>query len=71
MHHDTELIATIAVGLSAAFVGGLVAVGLLLVYQHAIVRPDDLSRVNRAFFQANAVISIGLLVVVVAQIALR
>ena len=41
---------------------GIVAVAVLLVYEHAIVRPDDLTRVNVAFFQVNAVISIGLLV---------
>jgi 4-hydroxybenzoate polyprenyltransferase len=42
---------------------GIVAVAALLAYEHALVRPDDLTRVNVAFFQINAVISIGLLVV--------
>jgi 4-hydroxybenzoate polyprenyltransferase len=32
----------------------------VLTYEHAIVRADDLSRVNRAFFTANGVIGIGL-----------
>jgi 4-hydroxybenzoate polyprenyltransferase len=32
----------------------------VLVYEHIIVRADDLSRVNRAFFTANGVIGIGL-----------
>ncbi len=36
----------------------------LLVYEHAIVRPDDLTRVNVAFFRVNAVVSIGLFLVV-------
>jgi 4-hydroxybenzoate polyprenyltransferase len=40
---------------------GLGVVALLLVYEHALVRPDDLTRVNVAFFQVNAVLSIGLL----------
>lgn len=40
--------------------GALAAIGGLLAYEHAIVRPDDLSRVNRAFFNVNAVISVGL-----------
>ncbi len=51
----------------------LVAVGaiaVLLIYEHALVRPDDLSRVNQAFFHVNAVISLGLLVVVLVEIAL-
>jgi 4-hydroxybenzoate polyprenyltransferase len=42
---------------------GISAVAVLLVYEHAVVRPDDLSRVNLAFFRVNAVISLGLLVV--------
>ncbi len=35
----------------------------LLVYEHALVRPDDLSRVGIAFFHVNAVVSIGLLAI--------
>jgi 4-hydroxybenzoate polyprenyltransferase len=42
---------------------GLTAVAALLIYEHAIVRPNDLSRVNAAFFNVNAVISLGLFVV--------
>ncbi len=39
------------------------AVAGLLVYEHVLVRPDDLDRVNTAFFNVNAVISMGLLAV--------
>ncbi|MGE3241224.1 MAG: UbiA-like polyprenyltransferase [Pirellulales bacterium] len=42
---------------------GIAAVALLLVYEHSLVRPDDLSRVNLAFFRVNAVISLGLFAV--------
>jgi len=42
---------------------GIVAVAGLLLYEHVLVRPDDLTRVNLAFFNVNAVISMGLLVV--------
>lgn len=42
---------------------GVAAVAALLVYEHALVRPDDLARVNTAFFNVNAIISMGLLVV--------
>lgn len=42
---------------------GTAAVALLLVYEHALVRPDDLDRVNVAFFNVNAVISLGLFAV--------
>ncbi|MFO0848040.1 MAG: UbiA-like polyprenyltransferase [Gemmataceae bacterium] len=57
--------------LGAVYLAGLVPVGLLLVYEHRIVRPDDLSRVNRAFFQVNGVISLGLLALVLVQLAIR
>jgi len=39
------------------------AVGGLLVYEHALVRPEDLDRVNTAFFNVNAMISLGLFAV--------
>jgi len=45
------------------YLAGVLAVAALLVYEHSIVRPDDLSRVNQAFFHVNAVVSVGLLVV--------
>ncbi len=47
----------------AIFFTAVGAIAILLVYEHSLVRPDDLSRVNRAFFQVNAVVSIGLLAV--------
>ena len=47
---------------------GVAAVAALLIYEHALVRPDNLTRVNLAFFQVNVVISIGLLVVAVVDI---
>ncbi|MCC6492340.1 MAG: 4-hydroxybenzoate octaprenyltransferase [Pirellulales bacterium] len=43
------------------YYAGVAAVAALLVYEHALVRPDDLARVNIAFFHVNAVISLGLL----------
>ncbi len=42
---------------------GCTAVALLLIYEHWLVRPDDLSRVNAAFFHVNWIISVGLLLV--------
>ena len=42
---------------------GLAAVAGLLTYEHALSAPDDLSRVNAAFFNVNAVISMGLFIV--------
>lgn len=39
---------------------GLVVTALAFGYEHAIVRPGDLSRVNRAFFTANGFVGIAL-----------
>lgn len=57
--------------LGTVFAVGLVAIGGLLLYEHSLVRPDDLSRVNRAFFQVNGVIGVGLLVLVLLQLAVK
>lgn len=37
---------------------GVIAVGALLVYQHTLVKPNDLSRMNAAFFTTNAFVSV-------------
>lgn len=44
------------------FLVGIVVISLLLLYEHSLVRPDDLTRVNIAFFNVNAIISFGILV---------
>jgi 4-hydroxybenzoate polyprenyltransferase len=46
---------------AAVFCVGVALIAVLLAYEHRLVRPDDLSRVNRAFFHVNAVVSLGLL----------
>lgn len=40
---------------------GVVLTGALLIYQHLLVRPNDLSRLNAAFFTTNAFVSVILL----------
>ncbi len=37
---------------------GVIAVGCLLIYQHTLVKPTDLSRMNAAFFTTNAFVSV-------------
>ncbi|MDT5122606.1 MAG: 4-hydroxybenzoate polyprenyltransferase [Acidobacteriota bacterium] len=37
---------------------GVIVTGLLLIYQHRLVRADDLSRLNAAFFTTNAFVSV-------------
>jgi len=47
---------------------GVAAVAALLAYEHWLVRPDDLSRVNLAFFNVNGIISVGLFLIVLLQL---
>lgn len=49
-------------GLGALAFAGVIATGALLVYQHRLVRADDLGRLNAAFFTTNAFVSVILLV---------
>ena len=39
-------------------VAGILAVVLLLIYEHGLVKPSDLSRVNAAFFAVNGYVSV-------------
>ena len=55
--------------LGAVYWGTLVAIAALLLWEHSLVRPDDLSRVNQAFFTANAVIGVLLLVAIAIDVA--
>jgi 4-hydroxybenzoate polyprenyltransferase len=59
----TYLVAGPDLGLDWIWGLGVAAIAGLLVYEHRLVRADDLSRVNQAFFHVNVVISLGLLVV--------
>ncbi|WP_031511287.1 menaquinone biosynthesis prenyltransferase MqnP [Streptomyces megasporus] len=55
----------------AAYWVGLVIVVAAFVYEHSIVRPGDLSRLNRAFFTVNGFIGIALFVCALADLVLR
>ncbi len=54
--------------LGPVFLTGTICVALLLAYEHWLVRPDDLTRINIAFFQVNILISMGLLFVGLADL---
>lgn len=45
-------------GLGWLALAGVCAVGGLLIYQHTLVKPNDLSRLNAAFFTTNAFVSV-------------
>jgi len=53
--------------LGILYSGGVIIVAGLLIYEHSLVRPDDLSKINIAFFNMNGIISIGLMFFVIAD----
>ena len=50
------------------FLAGIAATVFALVYQHAIVKPGDLSRIDAAFFTANGFVSVVLAVCGIAEV---
>ncbi|MCA9710592.1 MAG: putative 4-hydroxybenzoate polyprenyltransferase [Myxococcales bacterium] len=54
-------------GLGAVHLAGVGLVAALLVYEHWIVRPNDLTRLGKAFFDLNGYVSLGYLLAVVGQ----
>ena len=50
---------------------GLALVAALLAYEHTLVRPSDLSKVNAAFFTVNGWISVLLLATTAADVLWR
>jgi 4-hydroxybenzoate polyprenyltransferase len=50
---------------------GIAAVALLLAYEHSLVAPHDLRRLNAAFFTMNGVIATVFLAFVAADLWLR
>jgi 4-hydroxybenzoate polyprenyltransferase len=58
-------------GLGPVYYAGVGAVAILLAYEHWLVRPDDLTRVNLAFFHVNSVISVGVLLFVALDLWLQ
>jgi 4-hydroxybenzoate polyprenyltransferase len=53
-------------GLGVIYWAGMAAVAALLVYEHSLVSPGDLSRLDVAFFNVNGYIAVILLAAVVA-----
>jgi 4-hydroxybenzoate polyprenyltransferase len=72
--HVAAIAFLLAVHLLAAlhpiYLAGIAAIAGLLIYEHSLVRADDLSRVDAAFFTLNGWISVGYLAVTLAAIAL-
>jgi 4-hydroxybenzoate polyprenyltransferase len=72
-HAATVLLLTavgIGLGLGLLYWLGVLAVAALLTYEHALVRPGELGRLNAAFFTMNGVISVVFFGFVLAEAAL-
>lgn len=66
------LVATLfAFGLGTLAACGVALVILLLLYEHSLVKQDDLSKLNAAFFTMNGVISVLFFVFVAGDLLLR
>ena len=69
--HCATVALLVAVGaglpVDAWYWAGVVAVAGLLAYEHSLVRPDDLRRLDAAFFTMNGVISVAFFVFVFAD----
>jgi 4-hydroxybenzoate polyprenyltransferase len=58
-------------GLGRLAIAGVVAVAVLLAYEHSLVSADDLSKLNAAFFTMNGVISVVFFLFVAGDLLLR
>ncbi|WP_030209678.1 menaquinone biosynthesis prenyltransferase MqnP [Streptomyces sp. NRRL S-87] len=61
----------VATDAGALFWAGLIVVAAAFGYEHSIVTPKDLSRLNRAFFTVNGFIGIALFVCALADLLVR
>ena len=50
---------------------GLVLTAVAFAYQHIVVTPNDLSKINRAFFTANGFVGIALFLFALADLVVR
>ena len=55
-------------GLSTLYYGAVALIGCFIIYEHALVKPDDLRRVNAAFFTMNGAISVFFLVAIALSV---
>ena len=64
-------IAGFGAGAGLVYFAGVIVAGLLLLYEHSLVKSDDFSRLDAAFFTMNGVISIVFLGFVLTERLLR
>jgi 4-hydroxybenzoate polyprenyltransferase len=51
----------------AAYYAGTALVAVILAYEHALVKPGDLSKIDKAFFDLNGYVSVGFFACVLAD----
>jgi 4-hydroxybenzoate polyprenyltransferase len=56
-------------GVHPLYLAGVAGIAGLLAYEHSLVKADDLSRVDAAFFTLNGWVSVGYLAVTLAAVA--
>jgi len=75
LFHACAVVFLAAVGISARmgviYWLGFAIVAIILFWEHRLVTPTDLSRINRAFFDFNAYVSIGYFLTTLADTLLR
>jgi 4-hydroxybenzoate polyprenyltransferase len=75
LFHGITILALAAVGAATGagwlYIAGVVVAALLLAYEHSLVAPNDLSRLDAAFFVMNGVISIAFFLFVLAERLMR
>jgi 4-hydroxybenzoate polyprenyltransferase len=73
--HVVTVVSLSAVGMATGagwlYGAGVVVAAVLLLYEHSLVKPNDLRRLDAAFFTMNGVISIAFFVFVLAERLMR
>jgi 4-hydroxybenzoate polyprenyltransferase len=61
------LLLLVGTGLGWIYLAGVLVVAGLLIYEHSLVKPDDLSRLNAAFFNMNGYVSVTIFLFTLAD----
>jgi 4-hydroxybenzoate polyprenyltransferase len=57
------------IGLGRFYLIGIIAASGILIYEHSLIREDDLSKINIAFFNANAYVSLCIFMFTLIDVA--
>ncbi len=73
LSHVVTFLSLLALGfldgrLGFIYFTGLILIALFLVYEHSLIKPNDLSKINKAFFTVNGWISVAFFFVVLLDV---